>query len=440
MPATTMTRDADVTARERTPSGRDDVAVASGHPGRRGLLIDGTIAVVLFVVTVLGVISVVRIAGPGVSWPGGMPVAIAAAAGLSLPLAFRRVAPITMLALATASFAVFRYLEIPEGSMTSLAIFLVLHSAGAECPPERNRWPRAIAVAAMTVLVVYSLAITPEALAAEGLEVATIDLVLYNVFNVAFNLVFFAAAWVTGDLTWRRREAERRLQQRADQLAASRQALARRAVQDERVRIARELHDVVAHHVSVMGIQAGAARRALERDPQQASDPLSGVEQSSREAVAELQRLLGFLRDDDDTQARLPQPHLDDLDRMLDGVREAGLEVDLQIEGHQRPLLDSVELSAFRIVQEALTNALKHADGATRATVRLRYEPHQLQLTVRDDGTAAVRLDQRGDGGRGLVGMRERATLHGGQLTATAPPGGGVVIEAILPVGEGLHR
>ncbi len=435
-----MTRDAEVAGRGDARSAPREATSVPGPPGRRGLLIDAGIALVLFVVTVLGVVSVVRMIGPELSWPGGMPAAIVAAAGLTLPLAFRRVAPLAMLALATASFAVFRYLEIPEGSMTSLAIFLVLHSAGAECPPERSRWPRAIALAVMTVLVVYSLSITPGALAAEGIEAASIDILLFNTFQVAFNLVFFAAAWVTGDLTWRRREAERRLQQRAAELAASREALAERAVQDERVRIARELHDVVAHHVSLMGIQAGAARRALERSPEQAVESLSGVEQSSREAVAELQRLLGFLRDDDDAQLRLPQPHLDDLERMLDGVREAGLEVDLHVEGERQPLLDSVELSAFRIIQEALTNALKHAEGASRATVRLRYEPHQLHLTVRDDGTAAVRLDEHGDGGRGLVGMRERATLHGGRLTATAPPSGGVAIEAILPVGEGIHR
>ena len=200
---------------------------------------------------------------------------------------------------------------------------------------------------------------------------------------------------------------------------------------DERVRIARELHDVVAHHVSVMGIQAGAARRVIESHPAEAAKALSRIEASSREAVAELQRLLLFLRQEGDADGAAPQPNLGQLDALAEGVRQAGLDVEVAVEGHPQPLAQTTELSAYRIIQEALTNTIKHA-SATRANVLLRYEPTALRVEITDDGPGLVTRD--GPPGHGLIGMRERATLHGGRLSAGPRPEGGFGVSASLPL------
>jgi signal transduction histidine kinase len=203
---------------------------------------------------------------------------------------------------------------------------------------------------------------------------------------------------------------------------------------DERVRIARELHDVVAHHVSVMGVQAGAARLVMERDPSKATAALASIEASSRQAVTEMHRLLGFLRQAGDPD-RPARPGLDQVDDLAATMSGSQLTVEVGIEGDRRPLPPTVDVSAYRIVQEALTNTLKHG-GASRADVRLRYWPGELEVEVIDDGRgAAVAPD--GPGGLGLIGMRERAALHGGQLTAGPASGGGFAVRVTLPTPEG---
>jgi signal transduction histidine kinase len=192
-------------------------------------------------------------------------------------------------------------------------------------------------------------------------------------------------------------------------------------VLEERVRIARELHDVLAHHVSVMGVQAGAARRVLLTQPDTATDLLSSIEASSRSAVVELQRLLGLLRQAGDVDAGGPQPNLDGLTELAEQVREAGLDVHLDLDAAEIP--PAVALSAYRIVQEALTNTLKHAGTGHRADVQVRRRPSSLEVVVVDDGRGPAGEDTAG---HGLVGMRERVLLHGGELKAgrrTGAPG-----------------
>jgi signal transduction histidine kinase len=203
------------------------------------------------------------------------------------------------------------------------------------------------------------------------------------------------------------------------------------------VRIARELHDVVAHHVSVMGVQAGAARVVMARDPAKATEALSSIESSSREAVVELHRLLCFLRQEGDSDELGPQPGLAQIEGLATTMSDSSLTVDVGVEGDERPLPPTVDISAYRIVQEALTNALKHS-GASRADVRLRYRKNEIEVEVVDDGRGASRGAAR-NGGLGLIGMRERAALHGGILTAETAPEGGFAVRATLPTRDGAR-
>jgi len=204
---------------------------------------------------------------------------------------------------------------------------------------------------------------------------------------------------------------------------------------EERSRIARELHDVIAHGVSLMGVQAAAAEQMLDSDPKRARESLRSVQHAAREAIAELRRLLGVLRELDDQPSRLPQPRLAELDSLLEHVRAGGLEVELTREGPRSPLPAGIELSAYRIVQEALTNALKHG-GPARARVWVRCRPHEVEIEVVDEGSAEPHVTAAGNG-HGLVGMRERVALYGGTLEAGPRPAGGYAVRARLPLEAG---
>jgi signal transduction histidine kinase len=234
------------------------------------------------------------------------------------------------------------------------------------------------------------------------------------------------------------RRAVRERQLRADMLAARAELLerehelrAQEAVVEERARIARELHDLVAHNVSVMVIQAGAERHALPPEQAPTREALASIEQAGRQALADARRLLGMLRRDGDREDLAPQPRVDQIDVLIEQVQRAGLQVALAVEGEPRPLEPGIDLCAYRIVQEGLTNALKHA-GRSRAEVVLRYAPDTLEVRVCDDGAAAAAVV---DGaGQGLIGMRERVTLYGGELVAGPRAGGGFEIRARLPL------
>jgi signal transduction histidine kinase len=224
----------------------------------------------------------------------------------------------------------------------------------------------------------------------------------------------------------RGRRAEH-LEERADRLERSHAE----AVADERATIARELHDVIAHSVSVMTVQAGAARVLLDEDrPERARESLLAVEETGRQALGEMRRLLGILRGDEHETRLAPQPGISDIDALVEQVRRAGLPVDVVVEGEPRPLPPGVDLAAYRVVQEALTNALKHA-GAARAEVSIHYGNNVLELAITNDGH--VRRNGRG-GGHGLVGMRERVALYGGEFEAGPRNGGGFAVRASLPM------
>jgi signal transduction histidine kinase len=248
--------------------------------------------------------------------------------------------------------------------------------------------------------------------------------------DMIWSTVIFGIAWTIGfGLGHKFREAEA-AKERAARLERERREEAQAAVAEERARIARELHDVVGHSVSVMTVQAAGVRRLLKPDQEREREALETVEQTGREALAEMRRLVGVLRRPEEAPALAPQPSLEHLDRLVAQAREAGLPVELKVEGTPVQLAGGLDLTAYRFVQEGLTNALKHA-GAEHAEVLVRYDDGHVSLTVTDDGKG----DGGGDsGGHGLVGMRERVSVYGGALEAGPRPGGGYRLHATLPL------
>jgi signal transduction histidine kinase len=235
------------------------------------------------------------------------------------------------------------------------------------------------------------------------------------------------AAEMRATLAEREREAA---EMRATLAEREREAAARIAVAEERTRIARELHDIVAHAMSVMVLQIGAVRHKLPQDREEDRDALGRVEQAGRTALTEMRRLLGAMRSDGDGVELGPQPGLDALDSLVDDVSRAGLPVRLHLDGERLPLPRAIDLSAYRIVQEGLTNALKHA-RASHAEVTVRYRPDELELEVADDGKGPATTNGHG---HGLIGIRERVNIYGGEMSAGAAAAGGFVLSARLPV------
>jgi signal transduction histidine kinase len=246
--------------------------------------------------------------------------------------------------------------------------------------------------------------------------------------DAAWRLVFLVAAWLLGDSIGSRRAYVREIEQKAERLEREREAEARRAVAEEQARIARELHDVVAHALSVIVVQAGAADDVFEVDPRRTREPIRAIDAAARTALGDLRRVLGILQQDADYE---PQPGLGRLDSLIEQVRATGLDVSLEIAGTPRALPAAVDLSAYRIVQEALTNALKHAE-AEHVTVRVRYDD-RLVLEIRDDGRAT---GNGNPGGSGLIGMRERVTLLAGTLETGPAAGGGYLVTVQIPIEE----
>lgn len=242
----------------------------------------------------------------------------------------------------------------------------------------------------------------------------------------------FVVAWIAGYALRERSLQAEAAEMRATMAEREREAAARVAVAEERARIARELHDVVAHALSVMVLQIGAVRHKLPEALADDREALGRVEQAGRTALTEMRRLLGAMRSDGDDLELSPQPGLDGLDSLLEDVGRAGLPVRLHVEGEPVALPRALELSAYRIVQEGLTNALRHAH-ASRADVTVSYKPGELEIQVRDDGRGLSTSD--GDGlGHGLVGIRERVKIYGGEMTTGATNGGGFVLSTRLPL------
>jgi signal transduction histidine kinase len=246
-----------------------------------------------------------------------------------------------------------------------------------------------------------------------------------------FTPLLFGIGWLAGFAVRERAAQADAAEERALEAERQRETAARIAVAEERARIARELHDIVAHAVSVMVLQVGAVRHKLPEAFDEDRDALQDVEQAGRTALSEMRRLLGAMRDEGDGVELAPQPGLDRLDALADDVGRAGLPVRLHVDGDPFPLPQALDLSAYRIVQEGLTNSLKHA-RAGHADVTVRYSPDELRIEVRDDGDGAATSDGLG---HGLVGIRERVKIYGGEMTAGTAPEGGFVLSTRLPLG-----
>ncbi|WP_256106852.1 sensor histidine kinase [Streptomyces sp. ODS05-4] len=345
---------------------------------------------------------------------------------LCLAIALRRRAPERMLVL-TAVLGVVQLVADVEVNPADFAMLVVIYTVSAHGGP---RWASRLAL-------VGGVCAAPLAQVRWPVEnVSTPGMVFFTVVMT----VPFVLAWVLGDSMRTRRAYFAQLEERARRLEKEREAQSKVAVAAERARIARELHDVVAHNVSVMVVQADGAAYVLDNSPDLARQALETISGTGRQALAEMRRLLGILRtgEPEDSEDYVPQPDVQQIEDLVEQVRKAGLTVDFRVEGTPRPLPSGVELTAYRIVQEALTNTRKHGGPEAGASVRLVYFDDGLGLLVEDDGRGAAHElyeDGGADGhGHGLIGMRERVGMVGGTLDAGPRPGGGFRISALLPL------
>ena len=333
----------------------------------------------------------------------------------ALPLLFRRRFPLHAPLLCIGALALSVALDPPGANDLATPFFAVVAATVAIGVLE-NRRQAFVGLAIVYAMLAYVISSFPDAQASEYFWVYT----------------FVTCAWLAGFAIARRTHQAAELRQRAELAESDREEQARVAVEEERARISRELHDVIAHTVSVMVVQTGAVRRLLRPEQERERDSLVVVEQIGREALTEMRRLLGILREPEEAGALTPQPTLSRVDALVDQVREAGLPVELNVEGDVEPLPPGVDLCAFRIVQEALTNTLKHA-GPAQAEVHLRYGNDEIELEVVDNGSGT-----NGDsGGHGLLGMKERAILCGGTFETGVGPEGGFAVRARLPIHGG---
>lgn len=353
-------------------------------------------------------------------------VAVPVALGLSTVVALRRRAPEKMLLLAILVGVVQLVFDVRPGvgNFAMLVITYTVATVG-------ERWASRLAL-------VCSL--SAAALSQLRWEAEPGGSWVQVIFVTIIMTVPFVLAWVLGDSLRTRRAYFDQLEERAARLEREREAQSKVAVAAERARIARELHDVVAHNVSVMVVQADGAAYVMDAAPDQAKQALETISSTGRQALAEMRRLLGVLRTGDAPESGeyVPQPDVEQIEDLVAQVRQTGLVVDFKVEGTPRPLPSGVELTAYRVVQEALTNTRKHGGPDAGASVRLVYFDDGLGLLIEDDGRGAAHElyeDGGADGaGHGMIGMRERIGMVGGTLDAGPRPGGGFRISALLPL------
>ncbi|MET4583869.1 signal transduction histidine kinase [Conyzicola nivalis] len=368
---------------------------------------------------------------PAPAWVSAiMIIAIAA------PLAWRRRYPEVVAVVVSVAFFLTPTLRVPEALFGSISLFIAIYSVGAW---SRNRLAatvtvtRILIIIGMFVWIGVQLVLTvddPNSMPGYSRSGVFSAFASFAVINVLTNLLYFGGAYYFGSTAYRSARERAELEDRTAELAAERERSAQQAVALDRVRIARELHDVVAHHVSVMGVQAGAARRVIQTDPAQASASLSTIEESARTAVDELHRLLTTLRDSDSDDASTSSSTrgLDQLDDLVEESTAAGVPATLQIVGEPRPVTALVGFTVYRVTQEALTNVRKHAGARATVDVRLRYLPDGIELEVADTGVGRG-LNLAGTG-HGHVGMRERLAAVGGKLEVGPQQRGGYLVRA----------
>ncbi|NQX25756.1 sensor histidine kinase [Microbacteriaceae bacterium VKM Ac-2854] len=413
-------------------------------PTRTNFRRDAIVAVVLFAATLasIAIYSAARADAPHPpTW-----VNVAWAVAMTLPLALRRRFPATVAVIAAVAFFVGQTLTVPEMTFNQIALFVAIYTLGA--------WGRRRGVAVVVRLLIivgmfvwlawavitanwYAGSTVPSTDAGANL---ISPYAAYALLTVIINLLYFGGVYVFGEssrLSARRLEA---LESRTAELDDERERTARQAVALERIRIARELHDVVAHHVSVMGVQAGAARRVLARDPERATESLAAIEQNARTAVDELHRMLVALRADDLTVAppasdAASTRGLDQLDELVAESVEAGLPVAVQVIGDAVPVPATIGLSLFRVAQESLTNARKHAGVGAEVDLRIRYLEGAIEVEISDHGGVRARAEApAASGGLGQIGMRERMAAVGGVIEMRSNTRGGYLVRARVPL------
>jgi signal transduction histidine kinase len=381
----------------------------------RGLLFD---AVVAAIVLSLGLVSRVDVEGLNdiflreSDWLHIVLVVL-----MSAPLVLRRVYPTTVFGIVLGAWVVDRAFDYPE-SLATVGVIVAFYTIGSELPRRKSFY-----VGGLSTLFVLLWTI-----------LGTIVLESVTAVSIATTTIATLTPFLLGRDMRARRERAEDLRRKVAEAEREREESARRAVEEERARIARELHDVVAHQMTVMTIQAEGARRVAKNADPRVQDALDTIMATGHSALSEMRRVVGLLRgaDDDGSPDLAPLPRLDDLDRLLDQVQAAGVSVAFSIGGESRPLAEGVELSAYRIVQESLTNAARHGGPGVKASVTVDYGDEALDVVVEDDGRGAAAAPTDG-GGHGLVGMRERVAVLGGSFDAGAKPGGGYRVRASIP-------
>jgi signal transduction histidine kinase len=361
--------------------------------------------------TVLGLIGLFQHTNPSYDFRDPNALAVLLSLGCSLPFYFRRRAPFAVLMISTTALILlfcFKFQANVQAQMIVVAAYAVgSYTTGVK---------RAISIAWIGIGLVVAAAVgIPDTSSA----------------NILFSGAFYYAAYAIGSSVRNRRLYMQQLEERAANAEHERDEEAKRAVADERLRIAQELHDVVAHSMGVIAVQAGVGAHVIDKDPGEAKRSLEAIAATSRSTLTEIRRLLGVLRADEHG-AYQPAPGLADLDRLVDDLGGAGIPVTLTVDGSHDDVPPGVDLTAYRIVQEALTNVLKHA-GPAQATVAIDYAPGAIRLAIADNGRGVN--GRAGEGGHGLLGMRERVGVYGGTLSAGPAPGGGFRVVAELPYG-----
>ncbi len=435
-------------------------------PTSAELRVDALIAGALFCAAVLSTVLFRAAGGTVVGDPPAPWVAVLCLAVTLLPVAWRRRYPEAVTAVAGAAFIVTTELGVPEALILNVGFFLALYSLGAWS--RHRRAARVVRWAVLGAMLIWLIVgfLRMDHLQAEGSEVgslavgsAELALMLYT---VMINLLYFGAALWFGHHAWVSARNRAQMQEQAEQLRAQQNRVAEQAVVLERLRIARELHDAVAHHVSLMGVQSAAARATLTSDPATAERSMRLVEESARRSVSELHQLLGTLRQEDapdpgqavsgnaehrnaeHRNAESAQISVDEasatlgveqIPALIDEARQHGMTVDWQVIGRERELAPLTSLNLYRIVQEALTNVRKHAGPDAHTDVRLRYGGSAVEVEISDDGAGRrARKTAEGNGGRhGIAGMRERAAVGGGTVLATPRSPYGFLVRAEIP-------
>jgi signal transduction histidine kinase len=390
----------------------------------RALLVDVLLALGIGLVQVVGVLVSERV-GRTAGWRDPDALAYLLLVGGAAALLFRRRWPLPVLAVTLACGLAYAARNYPEGP-SQLAVYPALWTVALTLP-RRQAW----------------LAAAVSAVAAAAIELFFYDDTMFDGEPLYAAVTVLAAMW-WGEAVRARRAYVAELRDRAERAERTREEEARRRVDEERLRIARELHDVVSHTIGVISVQAGVAAHLLHRRPDKAADSLAAIRQASDEALGELHAMLGVLREGDGDGGRAPltpAPGLAELDALVAQAARAGVEVTVSLEGEPRRLPSAVDLACYRVVQESLTNVVRHA-GASRAEVTVTHHDGRVVVEVTDDGRAGP-TDGSGAGsgngngagsGQGILGMRERARALGGSLEAGPRPGGGFRVQATLPV------